>query len=79
MAQGELTSMSISTVSPATAPVSDHLDTGSRRHTLWHIPSEADPDKGLCGARLTAESRDVPNGDPDSCIVCEDLAAWGAR
>ncbi|HLI61420.1 MAG TPA: hypothetical protein VKV21_17315 [Solirubrobacteraceae bacterium] len=61
-------------------PVNDQTGGGNPRWGLWHTSSEADPGKGLCGARLNGEVRDdIPNGDPDSCVVCDDLYACGVR
>ena len=72
--------MSTITVVPATAPVHDDVSTGHPRYGLWHVPSKVDPTKALCGVKLRGESStDVPDGSPDSCVVCDEMNAWGAR
>jgi hypothetical protein len=72
--------MSTITVVPTTAPVHDDGDVGHPRPKLWHTPSTADETRGLCGTELAGElSVDVPNGAPDSCVVCDEMAEWGAR
>jgi hypothetical protein len=73
--------MSTITVVPATTPVHVDVDVGHPRPKLWHVPSKADPTKALCGTpNLVGEgSVAVPDGSPESCVVCDEMNAWGAR
>jgi len=44
---------------------------------LWHVPSQADDERSLCGVSLDeGPGVSVPNGDPDSCVVCDEMNRW---
>jgi hypothetical protein len=79
----ELSDAQISTVrdgrakSPTTVEIpSPPAPKGDRR--LWHLPSQGDDERGLCGISLLKGHPGVfmPDGAPDSCVVCDEMNRW---